>query len=103
MGVTDRAESVIHIAGLDVAVGTRLRQRCAWCGAVLEDVDLARVAMAVSDTPDDGHVDHTYPVWPVGGLVEVWGAGGVRNTVILGDNENLPPNACAQLDDAVTL
>lgn len=90
---------MIHIAGLEVAVGSRLRQRCAWCGAVLEDVDLAHVAVAVAD---NGHVDHTWPTWPVGGLVEVWGAGGIRNTVILGDDEKLPPNACAQLDDAVT-
>lgn len=101
MGVTDRAESVIHIAGLDVAVGSRLRQRCAWCGALLEDVDLANVAVLVGDGTDRS-VEHTWPTWPVGGLVEVWGAGGVRNTVILGDDEKLPPNACAQLDDTVT-
>lgn len=37
--------AVTHIAGLDVQVGRYLRQRCAWCGAMLSDYDLARVAV----------------------------------------------------------
>lgn len=36
-----------HIAGLRVHVDGRLRQRCAWCGAILIDYDLA--AMQVPD------------------------------------------------------
>ena len=38
---------VVHIAGNDVQVGSRLRQRCAWCGAVLVDYDLANIAVPV--------------------------------------------------------
>lgn len=88
---------MIHIAGEPVTVGTQLRQRCSWCGAVLIDVDLANVGMMVAG-PEP--VDREYPTWPAGGLVGV--DGGVRWSV---DHENgavLPPEVCAQLPHDVT-
>jgi len=42
----------VHIAGFPVRVGTRKRQRCAWCGEVLIDEDLKNVA--VYPPPKDG-------------------------------------------------
>ncbi|MEZ0077383.1 hypothetical protein [Planotetraspora sp. GP83] len=44
------AESVVHIAGPDIQVGAQLRQRCAWCGAVLLDYDLSCVAVPEART-----------------------------------------------------
>lgn len=81
-------ESRVHIAGLDVQVGTLLRQRCAWCGEVLIDYDLARIAVPVGQDPRPS-------TWKVAVLVEVEdGTSWVREYI---DGEPLPPNACAVL------
>jgi hypothetical protein len=50
--------AVIHVAGLDITVDTRLRQRCGWCGATLIDEDLAGVMV-----PDG--MNPMFPRWPV--------------------------------------
>jgi hypothetical protein len=57
---------IVHIAGPEVRVNTLLRQRCAWCGQMLIDYDLARVAV-----PEG--MDPTPAVWPVAVLVAVDG------------------------------
>jgi hypothetical protein len=95
--------ALVHIAGPDIQVGARLRQRCAWCGALIIDYDLARTASPCGDDcrasgckPEN----HRPGTWPVGGLVEIDGA--ARWTVPHEDGAQLPANACAQLDDEVT-
>jgi hypothetical protein len=61
---------VIHIAGFAARVGNQLRQRCAWCGAVLIDVDLASVAVPAKE---DGSPGDPPSCWETGGLVAVEG------------------------------
>jgi len=87
---------IIHIAGLVMHVGTLLRQRCGWCGAVLIDEDLSRVMVMTSDGREP-----SVPTWEVGSLVAIDGA--ASWTVDHNDGDQLPANACAQLDPAVTL
>lgn len=84
---------IVHIAGPDIHVDDLLRQRCAWCGAVLIDYDLARVAVPEGD-------DRGIGTWPVGALVEVDGDA----SWIAGNSEDhaLPENACTRIDPAVT-
>jgi len=85
---------IVHIAGVDVQVGALLRQRCSWCGAVLIDYDLDRIAVPVGQDPRPG-------TWPVGELVA---RDGVASYVVEHvDGSDLPPEACARLDPAVTL
>lgn len=84
---------VIHIAGPDITVGTHLRQRCAWCGATLIDYALDRIAVPVGQDPRP-------PTWPQGDLVLVDGQ--ISYTVPHEDGDQLPPQACAQLDPEVT-
>jgi len=87
------ANSIVHIAGPDVQVGDQLRQRCAWCGATLLDYDLTRIAVPEGQDPRPG-------TWAAGELVEVDGvASWIRPHT---DGEQLPTNACAQIDHAVT-
>lgn len=84
---------VLHIAGLDVRVNQRLRQRCAWCGAVLLDYDLSNVAVPVGQDSMPG-------IWPFGQTVLVDG-----NLSVLVEYEEgtpLPEGACARLDPEVT-
>lgn len=85
---------VIHIAGVHVQVGQQLRQRCAWCGAVLLDYDLASIAVPVGQDP-------TPATWPPGGLVLVDGS--MSATVEHADGASLPDGSCGKLDPAVTL
>lgn len=85
---------VIHIAGVHVQVGPLLRQRCAWCGAMLLDYDLSDIAVPEGQDP-------TPATWPHGDLVWVDGnASGVYPHI---DHDPLPEGACARLDPAVTV
>jgi hypothetical protein len=83
---------MIHIAGPDIQIDTHLRQRCAWCGAILIDYDLAAIAVPEGQDPRPA-------TWPVGGLVEVDGPAQWR--VLQGDGP-LPEGACGRIDPAVT-
>jgi hypothetical protein len=83
-----------HIAGIDVQVGSHLRQRCSWCGDVLVDYALDRIAVPVGQDPRPA-------TWPIGGLVDVdgnWSA-----VIPHADGEQLPANACVRLDAEVAV
>jgi hypothetical protein len=58
--------AVIHITGVPAQVGPLLRQRCAWCGTLLLDYDLTRVAVPEGQDPQPG-------AEKVGGQVKVKG------------------------------
>lgn len=83
----------VHVAGLQLRIGNRLRQRCAWCGAVLVDYDLERTAAPVGQDPTPG-------TWETGVLVQV--DDGVSVVLDDGMGAELPADACARLDDEVT-
>lgn len=85
---------VLHVAGVFVTINQRVRQRCAWCGAVLIDVDAATIAVPVGQ-PYDG-----VPTWPVGDLVGV--DGDMSYAVPHSDGDPLPDGACGKLDPEVT-
>lgn len=85
--------AVLHIAGLDVQVSGRLRQRCAWCGALLIDYELANIAVPVGQEGSPG-------IWPFGELVLV--DGGLSVLVEHDAAAPLPEGACAKLDPEVT-
>ena len=85
---------VIHIAGVYVQVGSRMRQRCGWCGALLLTYDLAALAVPVGQDP-------TPATWPVGSLVRV--DGGLSFQVEHEDGQALPEGACGLLDPEVTV
>jgi hypothetical protein len=84
----------VHIAGTQVKVGCRVRQRCAWCGAVLDDVDLHAVAVPV-DQPAGG-----FPEWRPGSLVAI--DDGVRWIVNHKDGDDVPDGCCVSIDPEVT-
>jgi hypothetical protein len=84
---------VIHIAGYDVQVDALLRQRCAWCGGLLIDYDLSRMAVPVGTDPRPA-------TWPVGDLVAVDGT--ASWTVPHTDGDPLPAGTCTRIDPEVT-
>lgn len=85
---------VTHIAGVHIRINNLLRQRCGWCGAVLVDYDLDRLAVPVGQDP-------TPATWPAGELVQVDGA--ASWLVPHEDGQQLPDDACGQLEPAVTV
>ena len=38
---------MIHLAGPAITCGSHRRQRCSWCGTIIEDVDLANISMPI--------------------------------------------------------
>jgi hypothetical protein len=85
-------DAVIHIAGNDVQVNAQLRQRCAWCGALLIDYNLERVSVPEGTDPRPA-------TWPIGGLVAVDGG---LSYVVEHEDGPLPDGACGTLDPEVT-
>lgn len=93
-----------HVAGLAITWDGRfVRQRCAWCGAVLVDHDLGYVMV---ETPSDGSTPEPPPTWPVDALVRI--DGHMRYTVNTeeqlgeGQGEVVPDDCCMRLDPEVT-
>lgn len=83
---------VVHIASQAVQVGSRIRQRCVWCGHELIDVDLSTISVMVGAESD------VYPTWPGGGLVAT--DGGATYVVEHKDGDQLPPTSCVAPVDA---
>lgn len=46
-------EPIVHLAGPVITFGSLSRQRCSWCGALVEENDLARVGVLESDRPEE--------------------------------------------------
>lgn len=97
---------VVHIVGLGVQVGMVRRQRCSWCGALLQEDDFSRMAWTLNP---DGTDPGPPGCWPVGELVAVDGP--VTRVVPRDewpdsatdpDEKRLPDRCCAMLDPAVT-
>lgn len=87
----------IHIAGFAVRVGDQLRQRCAWCGDTLIDVDISCI---MAPMKEDGSPPDPYSVWDVNALVAVDG----NATWVVADHDGeLPLRCCAKGAPALTL
>jgi hypothetical protein len=93
LGERIEVTAVIHIAGPLIAIGHYRRQRCAWCGAVLGDHDLTRIAVPEGQPFEP-------PCWPEGDLIAI--DGNATWVVKHEHGQLLPDGACGKLDPAVT-
>ena len=108
--MSDEPLTQTHIIGVEVLLDNRQRQRCAWCGAVLLDNDLSRMAAKI-ELPDGVEVSDEAPparpaAFPVGKLLRITGAEGesrVFESVDPGEGGNLPDDACTRVHDDVTV
>lgn len=93
----------VHWAGAWLRVGPRLRQRCAWCGAILIDVDLDHISRPISDVESIAPDDPTcgFPVWGSGSFIlhdgPVW-----RVVPAPPEDTIAPMHFCIGLDPDVT-
>lgn len=85
---------VVHIVGIDVQARGQRRQRCAWCGAVIEDASAGEVMVPVE------HAGDPCPSWQVGAFVAV--DGNHRYVVEHKPGDALPAGCCALLPHEVT-
>ncbi len=83
---------MIHIAGHPIQYGTLLRQRCAWCGAIMIDDDLSLMASISSDGSPFKPL-----TWETNALVRIEGANPVTSEVIPESEHQgkIPPGCCA--------
>lgn len=76
-----------HIAGVEITINDRwIRQRCAWCGYVLADYDLTRVAVPIGQPGRPGG-------WETGAIVMV---DGNASWVVEIAGYDLPAETCAR-------
>ena len=60
---------LVHLAGPMIQVRSQCRQRCAWCGTTIQDIDLSNVMVATTNGEPRQAVAEDLPVWV--GLVAV--------------------------------
>lgn len=100
---------VIHIAGPVVTAGSLRRQRCCWCGALIDEYDLANVARPLEPGENPENLEPWAPAqWEVGDHVLV--DGGMKTVVeleaVIDDDGHtafkIDGRACMSIDNAVT-
>lgn len=95
----DVVSGVVHIAGPAIQIDGQLRQRCSWCGALLLDYALGRVAVPVDQ-------DARPATWAMDACVAVDGNAqylvGLVDSVVKPGEKRLPDGACGRLDPEVT-
>lgn len=93
---------VSHLVGPAITIGSVVRQRCLWCGALILDHDLARIAVIVDA---DGNAPLP-ALWEAGSFVEIDGNAtytvpDLESTEVPGERTT-PLSCCARLDPEVT-
>lgn len=92
---------LVHLAGPTLRVGSVVRVRCAWCGSLIDEVDLARVAVPEGQRHPADEVDaqdNPLPLWK--GLVLI--DGNMRVSVPELDGDRVPAGSCLDIDSEVT-
>lgn len=91
------SDPITHIAGLNLQTGSWVRQRCAWCGVIITEVDLARLGP-----------EQSYKIVEIGRPVQVT-IGAFMTTLQMVEQESvegggfkLPENACMKLPPELT-
>ena len=102
---------LVHIAGPPMRAANLVRTRCAWCGALIEEIDLdQQVGYLTEDGPPESPVDEAgAPRARWAGLVAVETHGersalGFKGMWVVDEPEDgkIPPDSCMALDVAVT-
>lgn len=98
----------VHIAGTPIQVGARYRQRCSWCGALLHDYELDKIAWPEGQEMDESPLGDPAPaMWEVDALVRLTGIFPRCSTLVEPERDEeggpeVPDDCCAALDDEVT-
>jgi hypothetical protein len=103
--VSDESTTIVHLAGPCIRFENLQRQRCLWCGSVLVDDDLERMAFPINE---DGSVPDPPKGFPFERFVEVTKSGGFRATSVVevepleDGSVRVPDNACMRMPAELT-
>ena len=89
-----------HVVGISVETRGIRRQRCAWCGALLQEDDLSRMAWALNE---DGSDPGPPSEWPVAEILRI--DGNVLRVVPKDEwpeEGKVPLDCCLRIDPQVT-
>jgi hypothetical protein len=92
-----RVVMLVHLAGETIRSGRLVRVRCAWCGALIDEVNLAEVPASHPASREDERGDPR-PLWS--GLVGV--EGDLRVSLPELGDAPMPPGSCLSIDGSVT-
>lgn len=105
------SEALVHFAAPPLRAGDVIRQRCAWCGALIEERDLSMTAVQIQpgETADDARRtlvgDDGTPARGWEGLVAVDVQEGIITAKWAVDDPadgRIPVDSCMALDPGVT-
>jgi hypothetical protein len=103
--------ALVHLAAPPIRAGDVIRQRCGWCGALIEELDLTRTAVQIQpgETEDDARrslvADDGTPAPGWAGLVAVDVCEGVvtaKWAVPDPEDGQIPADSCMNLDPGAT-
>lgn len=98
-------QSQCHIVGPALTMnsptrGVVQRQRCLWCGALILEMELDRIAVQI---PADGSPPQPPATWEPGAVIRMEGDNPKISSVVeVGPEDRLPDDACANIDYDVT-
>lgn len=103
--MSDELPTQTHIAAPSVRFREIIRQRCLWCGALIEEWDLTRISRPL-ESGEDPDAQWEPSVWPAGALVRASGTSPrIKTTVepetLEDGSEKAPDDCCMMLDSAV--
>ncbi|MDE2106996.1 MAG: hypothetical protein KGL39_57850 [Patescibacteria group bacterium] len=112
---------MIHIAGPAITCSSHRRQRCSWCGTIIEDVDLSMIAMPICGGGKTCHRhaghdgehgerqegDFALAVWPFEALLDIEGDNPKMTSLVKPElhedgTVKIPSGSCMSLPPEVT-
>lgn len=100
-------ESVAHWVGPQVGIGSIYRQRCMWCGALVDEKDLASIGIMLEPGDPPGGLDPQTMLkrlgfWEPGSFVAIDKGSHMWSAVEDAPDGGTPENSCCRLDPTVT-
>lgn len=104
---------LIHHVGSTLRIGPLIRERCSWCGALVYEIDVSKIAVPTSTLESGQTVESLFwdedgrPKEHWRGLVWVAETGehetlGVRALFAVDEQEDVPEKSCMNLDPETT-
>jgi hypothetical protein len=91
--MNDQLAGVSHYPSTALFYGTRVRQRCAWCGYLIIDQDLALTEVLLNE---DGSTPE-FPTWPMDKWIEVTGHNPKMTSTKDEPFDEVPENGCMRI------
>lgn len=98
---TDPIE-IVHLAGPPVTFGTFRRQRCLWCGALIDEIDLNNISRQILPG-EDPNEPWEPSSWPVGEQIAMAGTWPTTTWVVTSKPSDEDPEATKAHDRSCML